>query len=264
MERSDLNRFMHSGGQYLNIQDARIYIEETGHPEGEPLMMLHGGLGSMADLNPMVEGIPDSYRIIGMDFRGHGRSTLGSAPLSYAMYQSDVRAVMMHLGIASAIVVGMSDGGIVGYRIAAETPEAVRGLITIGAQWRMTQDDPSLSMLAGMTPDMWQEMFPESVEYYRQINPTPDFDRLVGRVVAVWTDMGEAGYPGEKVNQIQTPVLIVRGGDDPLFSLNEAVALTKQTDTAEFLNIPFAGHEAHKDSPDILFPGMKRFLTSLQ
>lgn len=256
-----MTTFTHSSGQHLSIGDASIYFETAGNPTGQPFVLLHGGLGALADFNGILARLPAQFRYIGVDLRGHGKSTLGSARLSYERYQADVEAVLEHLGIRSFYLLGFSDGGIVSYRMAAHTPARVQKLITLGAQWRISADDPTFEMLGSLTGEMWEEMFPESVEYYEKVNPQPDFDALVKAGVEVWTDTGSTGYPHETVRNIQAPLLIVRGDEDHLLSLTEVVELRDRVQGTSFMNIPFAGHAAHEEATDVFIACVNDFLT---
>jgi pimeloyl-ACP methyl ester carboxylesterase len=253
--------FTHSSGQHLSIGDTSIYFEMAGNPSGQPLVLLHGGLGALTDFNGILARLPAQFSYIGIDLRGHGKSTLGSARLSYEQYQADVEAVLEHLGIGSFCLLGFSDGGIVGYRLAAHMPARVQKLITLGAQWRISTDDPTFEMLGSLTGEMWVEMFPESVAYYEKVNPQPDFDALVKAVVALWTDTGPTGYPHETVRNIEAPLLVIRGDEDHLFSLSEVVALRDRVQGTGFLNIPFVGYAAHAEAPDVLVTCVNDFLT---
>jgi pimeloyl-ACP methyl ester carboxylesterase len=251
-------RFDHRSGQHLRIGAAEIYVEVTGNPAGEPLVLLHGGLGSMVDLNAVLERLPPDFRLIGIDLRGHGKSTMGSESLGYPQHQSDVETVLKRLEISAFALFGFSDGGIVACRMAAEASSGVRQLITLGAPWRLLADDPSLPILKGVTSRSWREKFPDSVAYYEKINPQPDFDALVEAAVPGWID--PHGYPNETVRQIKCPTFIIRGDDDFLYSLGEAAELRGRIDGAAFLNIPFAAHAAHEESPEILGVAVNRFL----
>jgi pimeloyl-ACP methyl ester carboxylesterase len=86
---------------------------------------------------------------------------------------------------------------------------------------------------------------------YNNVNPQPDFELLVEKVRSVWIDTSISGYPNETVSDIRCPVLVMRGDDDFLFSLDEAVELVEQIENTKFMNIAYAEHEAHKESPDI-------------
>ncbi len=252
--------FTHHSGEYLQVDDARLYFEVIGDRSASPIVALHGGLGSLLDFNGIVDALPSSYCIVGVDFRGHGRSTLGNVPLSYQQYQRDVLKVLDHLGFGACTFLGFSDGGIVAYRLAAQTPERVAALVTIGATWKLEPDGPVYEMLRNLTAEVWQEMSPESVEYYHSVNPEQTFTRLVQSVVALWTDTTPCGYPGESVGQITAPALLIRGDDDPLFPLSEIVELRQRVASSQLFNVPFAGHEVHVDSPSLFLGGVKDFL----
>jgi pimeloyl-ACP methyl ester carboxylesterase len=149
----------HSKGLHLERGDAELYVEVVGNPTGKPLVLLHGGLGSLTDSNGIIERLPPAFRLIGMDLRGHGRSTLGSQPLTYQGYQANVEAVLAHLGIASFSILGFSDGGIVAYRIAAQHPSRVDAFVTVGAQWKLDPGGSAFEMLSGLTSAAWIEMY---------------------------------------------------------------------------------------------------------
>ncbi|WP_299022057.1 alpha/beta hydrolase [uncultured Photobacterium sp.] len=98
-------------------------------------MFLHGGLGSMVDFNALIERIPATSLFIGIDLRGHGKSTMGADDMSYARYQQDVEAVLAHLDVSTVTVLVFSDGGIVGYRMTANSKNNIKKLIALGSQW---------------------------------------------------------------------------------------------------------------------------------
>lgn len=253
--------FDHASGRCLAVGDAQLYFEEAGHPNGPPLLCLHGGLGDMRDLNPVLPALAGRFRLIGIDFRGHGRSTLGSQPLSYALYQADVRAVLRHLGLAAARVLGFSDGGITALRLAAEGDGTfqVQQLATIGAQWRLTPNDPSLPLLQGLTAADWAGMFPEAQPHYEKHNPAPDFDRLLAQVKAMWANSQAGNYPGEAVRTITAPTLLIRGDRDELCSLPEMAALQQRIAGSALLNLPFANHAVQLKWPDALAAFLNTF-----
>ncbi|MGF1756617.1 alpha/beta hydrolase [Photobacterium sagamiensis] len=243
--------FTHDKGHYFSFDGAEIYYEIQGDPDGKPLVLLHGGLGCMTDFNSILESIPDNYKIIGIDLRGHGKSTLGEKELSYAQYQNDIAALLRYLDIHSYSLLGFSDGGIVSYRLAASESSKVEQLITLGSQWRLEENDPSVDFLGRLTSTEWGGMYPESVEYYIESNPQPDFELLIEKVKNVWIDRSPSGYPSVSVSGIKCPTLVMRGDGDFLFSLNEAVELVGKIENSKFMNIPFAEHEAHKEYPEV-------------
>ena len=245
----------------LQVNGSLIHYELSGNPKGKLLLLLHGGLGCGSDFLPIHEFVTPDYQLLSIDFRGHGKSTLGELPLSYKQYQQDVEAVLSHLGVSRYAIFGFSDGGIVGYRLAANNRDKVSCLITLGSQWRLEEDDPSRSLLSGLTPAFWSETFPESVSHYYEVNPSPDFNTLIDRVKAVWLDTTKTGYPCDLVDNIDCPVLLMRGDDDFLFSLDEAVALKNRLTDVAFANIPFTMHAAHQESPLLVGNIVRDFLS---
>ncbi|MCX8996290.1 alpha/beta hydrolase [Rhizobiaceae bacterium BDR2-2] len=252
--------FSHESGRYLDIGDARIYYEVRGNEAGEPLVLLHGGLGSIEDFNPILPGLADTYRLIGIDSRGQGKSTLGREPLTYARLEKDAVVVIRHLGVETAGIVGFSDGGITALRLAANGDVTPRRVVTIGAHWALGADDPARALYADVTAESWQAMFPESCEAYLRLNPEPDFERLTRTITALWLDDGPDGYPGETVRAIACPLLAVRGDEDRLVSRENALELVERVPNTVFLNLPFADHSAQDDQPAILLWALQTFL----
>lgn len=248
----------HQSGEFLNLDDARIYYETAGSPQGHPVILLHGGLGSLEDFHPIVDLIPDTFHVIAIDMRGHGRSTIGTKPITYQQHQADIHSLIKHLGLKEYSLLGFSDGGIVAYRLAAANP-IVRALVTIGAQWRISQQDPSFEILGGVTPAGWTEMFPDAPQKYAALNPQGSFSGLVEACVNLWTDLSTTGYPKDAISRIDCPTLILRGDNDFLLSLSEATEAQTMISGASFGNIPFAGHAAMEDSPEITGKIIRRF-----
>ncbi|WP_125778922.1 alpha/beta fold hydrolase [Pseudoalteromonas rubra] len=253
---------MNKQSAFADINGTLLHYELSGIQDGFPLVMIHGGLGSTRDLDVIAEYLSDHFRLISIDLRGQGKSHLGSAALSYAQYQSDIQDLLSKLEITQYALFGFSDGGIVAYRLAAHNPSQVMQLVTLGSSWRLEENDPAIETLQSLTVELWSEMFPEDVAYYNASNPAPDFVALVAAVKTLWLDTSETGYPCNLVTQIKCPILIMRGDNDFLFSLEEAVALKAQIADASFANIPFASHAAHQELPELVGPVIQQFFLS--
>lgn len=243
---------------FLEQGTHRIHYQVIG--QGKTLLLLHGGLGCLNEMQPLADHLAERYRVISLDFSGHGLSTLGPQPSSYAAYQHDVECVLKHLGVEHYSVIGFSDGGIVGYRLASAAVQQVDSLITLGAQWRLQDTDPARPLLEGLTAATWQARFPQAVADYQSTHPQPDFPALVAAVKRVWLDTSAQGYPDESVTKITCPVLILRGESDFLFTLDEAVQLKKRLPSAHFANLPFASHAVHQECPTLVHQLIDSFL----
>ncbi|WP_338421290.1 alpha/beta fold hydrolase [Acetobacter conturbans] len=74
------------------------------------------------------------------DTRGHGRSAIGTTPLTYRQLQDDCAAVLASLGLLTGII-GHSDGGIVTLRLAASLAVQPEFVVAVGAHWQLPEDD---------------------------------------------------------------------------------------------------------------------------
>jgi pimeloyl-ACP methyl ester carboxylesterase len=75
------NAFHHATGHLVACGDAQIYVEEIGNSELPVLLMLHGGFGNIEDFNKIAPALSNRFRLIGIDSRGHGKSSLGTSTL---------------------------------------------------------------------------------------------------------------------------------------------------------------------------------------
>lgn len=247
-------------GRHLDIDGARLWVEEAGPHDAPPLLLLHGGLGHLEDFNAVAAALAADHRLIALDSRGHGASTLGPHPLSYARLQQDVQAVCAALRLGTVSLMGFSDGGTVALRVALAGRVPVQRLIAIGTTWHTRDIEPNRARFEQLSAAAWTQKFPDSLSTYQRLNPEPDFERLVRAVLPMWLDEAEAtGHPGDAVAGIGCPVLVVHGDRDHLVGLDVAAGLRDALPQAHLLNVPFAGHVVMADEPQVLLAGLGRF-----
>jgi pimeloyl-ACP methyl ester carboxylesterase len=263
IENAEMSRhttFSHTTGRLIESVDADIYVEEIGLLDGPVLIMLHGGFGTIEDFNTIAPTLSRNFRLIGIDSRGHGRSTSGSTKLTYKTLTDDLKAVINALDLRVFSIFGFSDGGVVAYRYAARKDTMLQKVVTVGASWEMNENEPCWEMISGMTGEAWKDMFPASYETYMRLNPKPDYDTFSRSVVTMWTDLSAEGHPEESMRDIAADMLVIRGDNDFLTNLESTTRLKAMTEKVNFLNVPFAGHVAFDESPDIVLHAMGKFL----
>jgi pimeloyl-ACP methyl ester carboxylesterase len=244
---------------WVEHDGARLYVEQEG--VGTPVMLLHGGLGHMGWFSELRSHLAQRYQVILVDTRGCGHSAMGVKGISYGQQERDVLAILKKLGIRQCTVIGFSDGGIFGMRLAASLDSPVSQLITIGSRWRAIHGQ-----------GMWQEFdrwsraslsagaFKFIVEDYDRLNPDRDFDRLLKLSVAMWKEDGNEGHPGNRVDNIRIPLLIAVGDRDPFMSVTHCAELHQRVASSELLVIPNGTHPAYRERPDLFIPALDRFL----
>lgn len=237
--------FDHKTGAYLEVAGASIYYEEIKNKEieeGEPtLIFLHGGMGNIADFNPIIPLFAGEFNIVGIDSRGHGKSTLGTERLTYKRLQLDVEAVVNHLQLKRISIIGFSDGGVVAYRLALSDEIEVHAIVTLGAACDESSPVNNEEFFAKFTFATYVDWFKENFEFYERDNPQPDAEKLIKAVEAMWFDRTAEGYPYDNIGNISIHTLIVRGNDD-FDPLEQYVDLVGKIGNAILFNIPFEGH----------------------
>ena len=109
-----------------------IQLHYTEHGSGEPLVLLHGNGEDSSYFEHQIAFFQDRYRVIAVDTRGHGKSPRGTAPLTLNQFADDLSAFMDELDIASAHILGFSDGANVAMLFALAHPTRVKSLILNG------------------------------------------------------------------------------------------------------------------------------------
>jgi len=197
------------------------------HGQGEPLLLLHGGLGSMDMFRDLwLPAFAKERQVIAVDLQGHGRTTLGDRPIRLIDIANDLSAVITQLGYGAVDVVGYSFGGGAAFRLAVQHPEHVRRVVIISAGYAQNGFHPEmLPQQAAVSSKMFDAM-KETPMYisYKAVAPKPeDFPRLLDR-------MGEfmrTPYDwSEDVKKLQMPVMLVFGDAD-MFRPDHVVSFYK-------------------------------------
>ncbi|WP_077003075.1 alpha/beta fold hydrolase [Variovorax sp. KK3] len=254
-----MTTFDHERGRTIDVDGARIYAEAIGADDMPTLVLLHGGFGNMEDFDRLLPSL-EGWRVIGIDSRGHGKSTLGDGAWTYQRVQQDTEQVLAALGVRRCTLLGFSDGGIAALRMGASPALTIDRIVVAGATWHHKNLASSKPILQGVTAESWKRKFPQTFDAYQRLNPAPDFERFTKALVKGWLDETPSGHPDDRVTNIQAPVLVVRGDDDHLTSLEDAVELRQKLPDGHFLGIPFAGHVAFDDAAEVFVPALRGFL----
>jgi pimeloyl-ACP methyl ester carboxylesterase len=132
---------------YAPVDGLKMYYEV--HGTGEPLILLHGGLGSSDMFSEIMPLLSKKRQVIAVDLQAHGRTADINRPLSYKAMADDVAALIHSLNIEKADVMGYSVGGEVALRTAIQHPEVVKKLVIVSATF--SRDGWYPEIVAGMT-----------------------------------------------------------------------------------------------------------------
>jgi pimeloyl-ACP methyl ester carboxylesterase len=196
----------------LAIDGVDYYYEL--HGAGEPLLLLHGGLGSSDMFGPVLTKLAEHRLVITVDLQGHGRTALGTRPFRLQSIANDLAELTQRLGYPKLDVMGYSLGGGVALRLALQTPGAVRRLVLVSAAFSDDAFYPEikaqqLQISAQMAPTMKDTPMYQS---YARIAPkVSDFPRLLDTLGEY---MRQKYDWSAEVPKLKMPVMLVYGDGD--------------------------------------------------
>jgi pimeloyl-ACP methyl ester carboxylesterase len=196
---------------YAPVNGLEMYYEV--HGSGDPVVLLHGSF--MTITNNWTEWIGElskTRKVIAVELQGHGRTADINRDFSYENLADDVAALLDHLKIPNADLIGYSMGGGVAMQCAIRHPEKVRKVVSISAVFR---HDGWVKEAFDAFPHLTSESLkgsPIETEY-RKLSPTPDeFPNFVKRVVAM--DLKPYDFGADKLKATKTPMFFIHGDAD--------------------------------------------------
>lgn len=238
-------------GHFASINGIEMYYETYGN--GDPLLVIHGNGQSIADMHFQVAHFSKNYKVIVTDSRGHGKSGMGEGKLTYIQMMEDYNALMEHLNIKGANVLGWSDGGIQALLLAIQHPDKVSKMAVMGANLRPdeTAVNPWVGELLQPLSDTVDEMIAnkdtsDDWQHHRQL-----LDLL----------MTQPDIPLESLQQIKTPVLVMAGDKDIIRS-EHTLEIFENLPNAHMAILPGQTHWAPATDPVEFNALVERFFST--
>lgn len=235
-----------NNGNYLTIKGTKIYYEEYG--KGSPLLLIHGGFGSIIDFEKVIPILSKKYRVIISDAPGLGRSQYSDSPLSYQLLAEYNSEIIDKLKLDSLYVVGWSDGAITGLILAKSRPDKVKKLIISGANYKI-EGFKNIEEAKNWTAINWIEKhWPHWIKYYQKLS-TKEWKRYVNETKQMWFQ--DQYFPKTDLEAIKIPTLVVYGDND-MYTLEHGIEIHDAIKNSQFCVIPNCSHEVFGDKPEII------------
>ncbi len=212
---------MTQGNLAVGTASATGYVLANGinyyyelHGRGEPLLLLHGGLGSIDMFEPGLPQLAQERQVIAVDLHGHGRTALGDRPISLIAMGDDMAVLLSQLGHDIVDVLGYSMGGGVGLRLAIQHPARVRRLALVSTGYAQDGFYPEMLPLQAQVGAAMADSMKETPMFlsYTAVAPRPDdFPKLLDRM-GEW--MRQPYDWSEDVKKLTMPVMLVYGDSD--------------------------------------------------
>lgn len=184
------------------------------HGEGEPILLLHGGLGSMDMYRPVLPVLTQARRVIMVDLHGHGRTPLGARSIDMADVGADLAALLRGLGYEQVDVFGYSFGAWAALHLAASAPQQVRRLVLTSAPFAregfFAEMLPQQAQLSGAMAEAMQET-PMYQSYAAVAPDAGEFPRLLDEMGRLMRDPYDYSAA---VRRLTMPVMLIYGDSD--------------------------------------------------
>jgi pimeloyl-ACP methyl ester carboxylesterase len=197
---------------YAEVNGLKYYYEISG--AGEPLLVLHGGLGSISMFGPVLPALAASRKVIAVDLHGHGRTALGDRNISLTDIGDDLAVLLKQLNIPQTDVLGYSFGGGVAFRLAVQHPDMVRRLALVSAGYASDGFYADMRKQQAMVGAAMAPMMKDTPMYtsYAAVAPKPeDFPKLLDQM-GNWM-RSEYDWSAD-VPKLKMPVMLVYADAD--------------------------------------------------
>lgn len=223
---------------FHNVGDANIYYETYG--QGQPLLLLHGGLfGSIAEYEKYIPQLSQSFKVIAISTRGHGKSEIGSKPFSYKLFAQDAVSILQNETNQPATILGFSDGAITGYIIGAQFPMLVQRMVLIGGG--LSTNDYLPEGLAWVNNFDGAKLSSEFIKERKKLMPEPKrWLEFTTQLKRTWLE--PEFISKDVIRNITAPTLIVGGDKDDFMNTNSFVNQKSLVNNAQLLILPDTGH----------------------
>jgi pimeloyl-ACP methyl ester carboxylesterase len=236
--------------EYIDVNGVHTWYDDRG--DGEPLVLLHGGLTDSRDFDGNLGMLADRFRLLLPDRRGHGRTPDVPGPLSVEAMAGDTAAFIEKLAGGPVRVVGYSAGAIVALWLATRRPDLIRKLVLISGAF--DPDGMILRPTAGGPPP------PPLLARYAEVSPDGPghFAVVIAKVVEA---ANRPGLNPADLSAVTCPTLVI-AADDDIVTLDHTVELYRAVPDAQLAIVPNASHLLLHEKPDQVTALVADFLTT--
>jgi pimeloyl-ACP methyl ester carboxylesterase len=226
----------------------------------QTVLLLHGAIGSSAQLLPLAQALSNQYDVRTVDFSGHGGKPMPDQPFSIALFAKDVLDYIEMNSLSQVSVFGYSMGGYVGMYLAKHHPDKLNKLVTLATKfhWDGSTSEKEARMLV---PEKILEKLPSFAQTLGQRHAPADWKQVLNKTATMLLAMG-ANNPlrPEEYAHIVTPSLILLGDRDKMVTLEETVEVYKALPAGQMGMLPATPHAIEQVNLPVLTDLIKRFI----
>lgn len=237
--------------EFLHNSGANIFYSEyfPADPQAPTLILLHGNGEDHTYFVKQLPAFSPHFRLVLMDTRGQGQSTGGDGELNFSVFAADLLALMDHLQIAKAHLLGFSDGGNLALTFALAHPERVQSLILNGANL-----NPGGVKLSTQLPIVL------GYGCCRLLSPFSHKARQNGAVLGLMVN--HPHIPPQALAALTMPALVIVGERDMIRDRHSQL-IARSLPNAQFVRIPGGDHFCAAKCPEVFNHAVLSFLQNL-
>lgn len=237
--------------EFLHNSGANIFYSEyfPADPQAPTLILLHGNGENHTYFVKQIPAFSPHFRLVLMDTRGQGQSTGGDGELNFSVFAADLLALMDHLQIAKAHLLGFSDGGNLALTFALAHPERVQSLILNGANL-----EPGGVKLSTQLPIVL------GYGCCRLLSPFSHKAQQNGAVLGLMVN--HPHIPPQALAALTMPALVIVGERDMIRDRHSQL-IARSLPNAQFVRIPGGDHFCAAKCPEVFNHAVLSFLQNL-
>ena len=238
--------------QYVQLGPVRTWYDE--HGEGDPLVLLHGGLVDARFFAPNLAPLSERFHVYTPERRGHGHTPDVEGPITYQLMADDTIAFLEQVVAGPADLVGHSDGAVIAMLVAMQRPELVNRLVMISGGYNKSGET-----MPDMELDV-DQVVPFLGPAYGEVSPDGEAHFPVVAAKVAELARTEPNLDVSELAQVRQRTLVMFADDD-LMTLSHAVQMYDALPDAELAVVPGTSHFLTQEKPHLVNAIVLDFLT---
>ncbi len=225
------------------------------------ILLLHGALGSAADLLPVVNTLNQHYDCVVFEFPGHGQTPIGDTPFGISGFASSLGAFVESHQLQGCYVFGYSMGGYVATKLQSER-HCFKAIYTLGTKF--IWDAASSAKEAGqLNPNAIAQKFPAYAAKLAGQHPALGWEELLAKTADMMLQLGiEAVMSNQDFEKINIPLALGLGDRDKMVPIQDALQVFQTAPKACLDILPYTPHPLNKVNLELLKSRLDYFFQS--
>jgi len=243
---------------HLQIRNSQLYYETSG--AGEPLLLLHGGFGTVEDFASQTPALAKHFRVVAFERPGHGHTADTAEPFSFDTMSANTIDFIEALKLGATNLVGWSDGAITALLVAISRPDLVKRLVSVSGIFNTNAQSPEdLNWIRSLTPESFRKNMTALVRRYDEVSPDgpAHFPVVFEKTKRLW--LNEPNITTKDLARISASTMVMAGDRDSI-PIEHTLELFRSIKGAQLCIIPCTTHFLMSQKPDMVNKAILDFL----